>query len=93
MFNISMIVGAIAGAALIGAVGYGYNEWFDNPAVVRETTVKVEAAAQARTLAAINEVTDVAQKARAMRRLCRDTGKLYDFETGKCREGGPGPGG
>lgn len=89
MLNISMIVGAVAGAALIGAVGYGYNEFFDNPAVVRETTVKVEAAAQARTLAAINEVTDVAQRARAMRRLCRDTDRLYDFSTGKCRDRGP----
>lgn len=86
MFTLPMGIGMVAGAVLLGVLGAGYNKFVDNPSVVRETTAKVEAAAQARTIAAINEVTDVAQRARAMRRLCRDTGKLYDFETGKCRD-------
>ncbi len=82
----NMWLGAAAGAALAGVVGLGYNTFIDNPSIIRETTVKVEAEAVARTLAAINEVNDNAEKARAMRRFCRDSGKLYDFETGKCRE-------
>ena len=79
-----MYIGAAAGAAAAFLVGLGYNVLFDNPSVVRETTAKVEAAARERTLSAINEVTDAAQKARAMRRFCRDSGKLYDFSTGRC---------
>ena len=86
MLGLNLYIGAAAGAALIGLVGLAYNSYIDNPAVVRETTVKVEAAARERTLNAINEVTDAAQKARAMRRYCRDNGRVYDFETGKCRD-------
>lgn len=82
----NMWLGAAAGAALVGVVGLGYNAFIDNPSVVRETTAKVEAEAVARTLAAINEVNDNAERARAMRRYCLDGGKLYNFETGECRE-------
>lgn len=85
MLGLNMYIGAAAGAALVGVLALGYNHFIDNPSVVRETTAAVEAAAQARTLAAIGEVTDVAQKARAMRRYCRDNGQLYDFTTGECR--------
>ncbi|HEX9430265.1 MAG TPA: hypothetical protein VF944_07775 [Candidatus Bathyarchaeia archaeon] len=83
--NINTYIGVAVGVGVSMGLAWGYNVLVDNPSVVRETTAKVEAAAQARTLAAISEVTDASQKARAMRRLCRDTGKLYNFETGKCR--------
>jgi hypothetical protein len=83
--SINTIVGAVLGAALIGVVAWLYNGLIDNPSIVRETTVQVEAKARERTLQAINEVTDAAQKARAMRRFCRDDNWLYDFATGKCR--------
>lgn len=73
-----------AGASAAIFLALSYNALVDNPSVVRETTAKVEAAARERTLSAINEVTDAAQKARAMRRFCRDSGKLYDFSTGRC---------
>ena len=85
--GLNTYLGAAAGVALAAALGWGYNTLIDNPSVVRETTVKVEAEARARTYAAINEVNDEAERARAMRRFCRDSGKLYNFETGECREG------
>lgn len=84
--SLNLYAGAAVGVALAAVVGWGYNTLIDNPSVVRETTARVEAEAVARTLAAINEVNDNAEKARAMRRFCRDSGKLYNFETGKCRE-------
>lgn len=87
--NINMWVGAAAGAALVGIVGWGYNALVDNPSVVRETTQRVQLESRVKTLTAINEVTDAAQKARAMRRFCRDDGRVYDFTTGQCRETGP----
>lgn len=85
MFGLNMYVGAAAGAALMFIVAMGYNALVDNPSVVRETTVRVEAEARERTYAAINEVNDDAERARAMRRYCRDGGKLYDFTTNQCR--------
>jgi hypothetical protein len=83
--SINMWVGAAAGAALAVGAAWLYNVAIDNPSIVRETTVRVEAAARTRTLEAISEVTDEAQRARAMRRFCRDSGQLYNFATGKCR--------
>jgi hypothetical protein len=84
--SVNTWIGAVAGAALIFAAAWVYNVAIDNPSVVRETTVKVEAEARERTYAAINEVNNEAERARAMRRFCRESGKLYDFETGKCSE-------
>lgn len=83
--SLNLWLGAASGAALMVVAATGYNVLVDNPSIVRETTAKVEAAAIARTLAAINEVTDEAERARAMRRFCRDSGKLYNFATGQCR--------
>lgn len=80
--SVNTIIGAVVGAALIGAVGWVYNSVIDNPSVEREALSK----ARLQTLNAINEVSDVAQRARAMRRFCRDSGKLYDFGTGKCSQ-------
>ncbi len=82
--SLNIYAGAAAGLALAAAIGWGYNTFIDNPSIVRETTARVEAEAVSRTLAAINEVNDDAEKARAMRRFCRDSGKLYNFETGQC---------
>lgn len=39
-----------------------------------------------RTEEAINEVKDRAERARAMRRYCHDSGMQYDFATVKCRQ-------
>jgi len=84
--SVNMWIGAAAGAALVAAGAWLYDTAVDDPSVVRETTIKVEAEARERTYAAINEVNDEAERARAMRRFCRESGKLYDFETGKCSE-------
>lgn len=83
--SINTLFGVAVGATLLLGVAWLYNSYIDNPSIVRETTVRVESEARGRTLAAINEVTDAAQRARAMRRYCRDSGRLYDFQTGKCR--------
>lgn len=78
--SINLWLGAVAGAALIGSLAWVYNSVIDNPSVEREALNR----ARLQTLNAINEVSDVAQRARAMRRFCRDSGKLYDFGSGKC---------
>lgn len=83
--QLSLWLGAGAGVAAALALAWTYNVLVDNPSVVRETTKVVEAQAVARTQAAIGEVSDVAQRARAMRRYCIDSGMQYDFTTGKCR--------
>lgn len=83
--QLNLWLGAGAGVAVALALGWTYNVLVDNPSVVRETTIKVEARAREITLSAINEVTDEAERARAMRRYCRDTERLYDFSTGQCR--------
>lgn len=82
--QINIWLGAAAGAVIMGFVAYGYNIIIDNPAIIHDTTVKVEAEARQRTFEAINEVTDEAERARAMLRYCRDIGRVYDFETGSC---------
>lgn len=84
--QLNLWAGAAAGAVLVGAVLFGYNVLVDNPSVVRETTTKVEARAREITLTAINEVSDEAQRARAMRRYCRDNGMQFDFAAGSCRK-------
>lgn len=85
MLGLPMYLGAAAGVALAGVLAFGYNKLIDNPSVVRETTIKVEAQARDRTIKAISEVRSEAERARAMRYFCVDSGKLYDFETGQCR--------
>jgi hypothetical protein len=88
--GISGTVGAIAGAVLGGLVVFGglstYNALIENPSIRKETTAIVEAKARQQTEAAINEVDDQAERARAMRRHCRDIGVLYNSATGKCRQ-------
>jgi hypothetical protein len=84
MFGLTTWLGVGAGVVVALVLGWGYNVLIDNPSVVRETTAIVEAAARERTFQAIGEVTDAAQRARAMRRYCLDSGRLYDFKTGEC---------
>lgn len=83
--QLNLWLGAGAGAALMLVTAWGYDKLVDDPLVVRETTAQVEAKARELTLNAINEVTDEAQRARAMRRYCLDSGRMYSFSTGKCR--------
>lgn len=83
--QLNLWIGAAGGATFMLVLAFTYNQLIDNPAVVRETTVKVEAEARANTFKAINEVSDAAEKARAMRRYCIDSGMQYDFSSGKCR--------
>ena len=83
--QLKLWLGVAAGVSGAVVLGLAYNTFIDNPSIVRETTVKVEAQARENTLRAIGEVTDEAQRARAMRRYCIDNGRVYDFQTGKCR--------
>lgn len=87
MFSqLNLWLGAAAGAAMMATLAYGYNKLIDNPSLVSATTAKVEAEARERTYEAINEVTNAADRARAMRYACIDSGKLFNYETGKCRD-------
>lgn len=84
--QLNLWLGVAAGAVAALGVAWLYNTVIDNPSVKREAIAIAEAQAKARTEAAIGEVSDVAQRARAMRRYCIDSGLRYDFTTGKCRE-------
>lgn len=84
--NLSLYLGALAGAAATFALGAGYIKLVHDPALVQITTVRVQAEARANTLRAIEEVNDAAEKARAMRRYCIDSGMQFDFGSGKCRD-------
>ncbi len=86
MFNIGNIVGLAAGALIMLGLAAAYDAIWDDPRVRADATAIAEAEARKRTETAINEVQDDAEKARAMRRYCRDSGSLYDFSTGRCRE-------
>lgn len=83
--SINMWLGAGAGAALALVLGYAYNGLIDNPAVEREARAAALAQAQINTYKAISEVRNEADKARALLRYCRDTGRVYDFSAGECR--------
>lgn len=78
-------IGAAAGAVLSVLAANAYFQWKVIPEVKQETRLIAEAEARKRTEAAINEVQDVAERARAMRRYCRDNGMQYNFVTGECR--------
>jgi hypothetical protein len=75
----------VATAATFGAMS-AWTALVTLPAVKAETRAIVEAEAAKRTETAINEVSSDAEKARFMRRYCRDLGRLYDFERNTCRD-------
>lgn len=73
-------LGAIGGAAAAIAVAWTYNVVIDNPSVVKET----ENVMMIKTYKAIGEIRNEADKARAMRRYCVESGKLYNFAENRC---------
>jgi muramidase (phage lysozyme) len=75
----------VATAATFGAMS-AWTALVTVPAVKAETRALAEAEAARRTETAINEVSSDAEKARFMRRYCRDLGRLYDFERNTCRD-------
>lgn len=85
MFSqLNLWLGVAAGVVVALALASAYNTLIDNPSIVKETRVKVWAEAQQITLKAMSEVGDEAERARAMRRYCRDTGRVFNFSTGTC---------
>lgn len=85
MDKISLAAGAVAGGLVLGAAVYAWTQMFTIPAVKQETRALAEAAAERRTIDAINVVSDAAERARAMRRYCGAAGLQYSFEANKCR--------
>jgi hypothetical protein len=87
IFNwLNIGIGGVAGGLIAFGALSAYNGLVENPRIRAETRTIVEAEARKKTEEAINEVDDAAERARAMRRYCRDNGLLYNFATGKCRE-------
>lgn len=78
--------GGIAGAVLAFGLLAAYNSAVENPRIRAETRAIVNAENARLTQAAINEVSNDAEKARAMRRFCLDSGMQYDFAAIKCRQ-------
>ena len=73
-----------AGAAAALLLFSIYTTLIENPSIVKETRATAFAEAQAQTLKAINEVNDEADRARALRRFCRDSGRVYSYSSNSC---------
>jgi broad specificity polyphosphatase/5'/3'-nucleotidase SurE len=80
------VLGALAGGAAAAAAVSLYFTFSVVPAAKEEARVIAEAKAKELTENAIGEVNDLAERARAMRRFCNDSGRVYDFGSNKCRE-------
>ena len=78
--------GGIAGAVLMFGALAAYNSVIENPRIRSETRAIVNAENARLTQEAINEVSSDADKARAMRKFCRDSGLQYDFARIECRK-------
>lgn len=87
IFNwLNIGVGGVVGAVLAFGTLSAYNGLIENPRIRSETRAIVNAENAKLTQAAINEVSSDAEKARAMRRFCRDSGLQYDFARIECRK-------
>jgi hypothetical protein len=84
--KLTALAGAVAGGLIAFGVFSAYNALIDNPSIRKAERTVVEAEARQRTIDAINEITDIAERARAMRRYCLDSGMQYSVATGKCRQ-------
>lgn len=94
MFNwLNLGVGGIAGAVLAFGTLSAYNGLIENPRIRAETRAIVNAESVKLTQQAINEVSSDADKARAMRKFCRDSGMQYDFARIACRKAATIPNG
>lgn len=80
--SLGIKIGVVIVAAL--ALVYGVNRLYQNGYNAGAAVERVAGAK--RTEDAINEVKDQAERARAMRRYCRDSGMQYDFAAVKCRQ-------
>jgi len=82
---LKMAAGAVAGAALMYAALAVYAATVHDPSIRRAERATVEAEAAQKTLDALKEVGNAAEKDRAMLRYCRDDGRVYDFASHKCK--------
>lgn len=82
--NLSLGLGASAGAVLAGLVVFTWAHLSLVPAAKEETRAVVEAEAERRTIDAIATVSDAAERARAMRRYCAARELRYDFAANEC---------
>lgn len=79
-------IGFIVGMMVAGAVLSAYNRFIENPRIRHETEVRVSAEMTANFFNAMGDLTDAAEKARASRRFCLDSGRVFDIATGDCRQ-------
>lgn len=86
MFGIKDILTGLGGAVVAALLILPYNYLVENPAIKKETRAIVEAESVIQTQEAINEVSDLAERARAMRRYCADRGLHYNSAEVECRD-------
>ncbi len=79
-------VAGLAGAVIVAGPLLAWNTFVDNPRQRAEAEARVTAELTANFFSAMGDLTDAAEKARAARRFCLDSGRLYDIGTGDCRE-------
>lgn len=87
--DLKALLAAMGGAAAAVAVAWTYNVVIDNPSVVKQA----EAVIAVNTYKAIGEIRNDADKARAMRRFCHESGRVYNFATVECGEESTGSSG
>lgn len=81
MFStIKMIIAALAAAAVAGALGYGVGHWRGESAGAAKALLQAETNFNK----AVGELSNEADQARVRRRLCVDSGGVYNFATGQC---------
>lgn len=75
------------GAGAMLAVTSLWDAAIDDPRVRSAAREAAIAEMRIQTQEAINEIQDRAERARVERRLCIDSGGVFDFATGRCRDG------
>lgn len=68
-------------------VAGGWAVLFHGPAQHRAGAAETAARLDAATNAAIGDLSNEADRARFVRRQCRELGRVYDLVTGRCVEG------
>ena len=81
--NLKAIAAALAAAAVAGSLGYGVGHWRGEAAGAAKALLKAEREFNR----AVGELSNEADQARVLRRMCVGAGGVYDFATGECAKG------
>jgi hypothetical protein len=78
--NLKMIIATLAAGAVAGSLGYGVGHWRGEAAGAAKALLQAEQNFNK----AVGELSNEADQARVRRRLCVDSGGVFNFATGQC---------